>query len=98
MSSKKIVCALLTAMINHRVAAQRLELVILDLDLPGVDGAFLCRKLKSHSDTKNIRLLAISSSYSEEMKQNVDVFADAFLARPLGDVKQLQETIRRLVF
>ena len=79
------------------IAARCPELVILDVDLPDVDGALLCRKLKSHSNTKKIGLLAVSSAYSKHMRQKVETFADAFLAKPLRDLKQLQETIRRLV-
>jgi CheY-like chemotaxis protein len=75
------------------ITLQRPELVILDVDLPNVDGALLCQKFRSYSNTKNIRLLAISSEHSKI----VETFADAFLAKPLRDVKKLQGKIRRLV-
>ena len=73
------------------------SLVILDLNLPGVDGFKICRNIRKDPRFKETRILAITGQDTEEYKQRIiKEGADDYLAKPF-DVKMLMEKIFRLI-
>jgi two-component system NtrC family sensor kinase len=59
------------------------DLVILDLEMPGVDGFALCRLLRAQSATSKLPLIAFSASDDEDRK--VEAFAagaDDYITKP----------------
>lgn len=59
------------------------DLVILDLMLPGADGLQVCRELRSHKKTENIRILMLTAR-SEETDEVIgfNMGADDYVTKP----------------
>ncbi len=60
------------------------DLLILDIMMPGTNGYEVCRKLKSNSNTQNIKIVAISGDHSGVAKERaLNAGADLFFTKPL---------------
>jgi two-component system cell cycle response regulator len=66
------------------VAKDRPDLIILDLDLPRVDGFEVCRRLKSDAATKAIPIVMMTAAHAtqEAAKRGVNAGADEYVAKP----------------
>lgn len=65
----------------------RPHIMLLDLLMPGMDGFAVCRSLKSSSETKNIRVIAMTGFDSEEnVRKIIDAGAEACIAKPIDRV------------
>ena len=63
-------------------AAERPDVVLLDLALPGLDGVEVCRRLRSWS---RVPILVLSARVHESQKvQALDAGADDYVTKPLG--------------
>jgi putative two-component system response regulator len=77
-----------------RIEANRPGVIVLDVAMPIVDGLFFCRSLKSDPKTREIPIIVLSGSGSNEDEAK-RAGADAFLRKPfspldlLGLVEQL---------
>lgn len=71
------------------------DVVILDVNLPDIDGFELCRRIRANQETGNIPIIFLSAtsmnSPSHEMARRLG--ADAFLSFPV-DPEQLDAVIR----
>ncbi len=67
------------------IKADRPQLILLDLALPGMDGLALVRKLKADSDTRDIHVVALTS-YPEQYPKAGALTAgcDAYLLKPIN--------------
>jgi CheY-like chemotaxis protein len=67
------------------IKEDRPKLILLDLDLPGMDGLTLARKLKADPDTRDIRVVAVTF-YSEKYPKAAALAAgcDASLLKPIN--------------
>lgn len=73
------------------------DLVVLDLQLPGIDGFDVCRNIRKTEQTKGTKILAISGYNTPENRERVlSVGADDFLGKPF-EVKEFEERVRRLL-
>ncbi len=70
------------------------ELVLLDVDLPGLDGVSLCEKMRSEGYATPI-LLMTAKNKSEDRILGLDAGADDYLTKPL-DLGELNARIRAL--
>ena len=81
------------------LAERRPSAVVLDIDLPGVNGHKLCTKLKSDDNLGSPAVISISGMDAEtEGKQILEEGADAFFSKPLDFdslVLKLQELLQR---
>ena len=80
-------------------AAQTLpELMILDVNLPGVSGYEVCRRIKHDPRTEHISILQISASFvsSEDRARALEAGADGYLTHPI-DAVVLVATVRALL-
>ena len=73
------------------------DLILLDLNLPGIDGFQVYRQLKAHADTEFIPVIAVSA---DAMKKTINKahklgFA-GYLAKPV-DIDQLQQAIKKVL-
>src|ERR671934_2362307 len=63
-------------------AAERPDVVLLDLALPGLDGVEVCRRLRSWS---RVPILVLSARVHEAQKvQALDAGADDYVTKPFG--------------
>ena len=83
--------------LSERVQAERPDLILLDLQLPGVDGFTLARQLTADPATRRIPLLAMSAyAGPEEEAQAMAAGCVGFLAKPLN-TRALVQTVSRLL-
>jgi len=73
------------------------DLILLDIGLPWINGFELAQMLKEHRDLKKIPLVFVSgNSTEEEMKQAFDIGASDFIKKPF-DIDKLKKTIHTLL-
>jgi len=80
-------------------AAQLLPvLVILDLELRGMDGLEVCKMIRSDKHFKDTQILAVSGfNVEESKKQSLIAGADDFLGKPFN-VNELKGKIEKLLY
>ncbi|MEK2689735.1 response regulator [Bdellovibrio sp. GT3] len=73
------------------------DLILLDVGLPWVNGFELAQLLKEHKDLKKIPLVFVSGKASEEdMKKAFELGADDYIKKPF-DVDKLKKTVETLL-
>jgi signal transduction histidine kinase len=79
-------------------AAERPDLVVLDVNLPDLSGLDVCRRLKEQGDSRNIQVLQVSQTAvtDADRVKGLDYGADAYLIEPLSPAVLLA-TIRALM-
>ena len=72
-----------------------IDLVITDIEMPGMDGHHLTKLLKSGDDTKHIPVVIFSSLVNEEMKRKGEALgADGQLSKPeIGNLVHLIDSL-----
>jgi CheY-like chemotaxis protein len=77
------------------VAASRPDLILMDLQLPGIDGLELTRRLKADPATHGIKIIAVTA-YAMKGDQDKAFAAgcDDYVTKPI-DTRALPETIAR---
>src|SRR5262245_21442320 len=80
------------------VRTQRPRLVLLDINLPDVNGWEVCRRIKADPETASIIVLHMSATYSDEdhRVRSLEGGADACLAEPVNP-SVLKATVRALL-
>jgi two-component system, OmpR family, aerobic respiration control protein ArcA len=74
-----------------------LELIVLDIGLPWINGFELCKLLKENDDLKKIPLVFISAKTSElDVRRGFEVGADDYIKKPF-DVNEIKNTVRTLL-
>ena len=76
------------------VRAGEYELVLLDVNMPGLDGVSLCEKMRSEGYTTPI-LLMTAKNASQDRIAGLDAGADDYLTKPL-DLGELNARVRAL--
>jgi PAS domain S-box-containing protein len=80
------------------VASEHPDLVLLDVNLPDVDGFEVCRQIKTDPDTSTIPVLYLSAAYrtAEHRVQGLDLGADGYLTQPV-EPRELVATVNALL-
>ncbi|TPW20995.1 MAG: response regulator with CheY-like receiver domain and winged-helix DNA-binding domain [Elusimicrobia bacterium] len=66
-------------------AAHSPSLVVLDVQLPGLDGAKVCRNIRADERRRNTRILAMSGRNPEEARRDLlEAGADGFVGKPFS--------------
>jgi CheY-like chemotaxis protein/anti-sigma regulatory factor (Ser/Thr protein kinase) len=79
------------------VRAQMPDLAIIDIDLPGIDGVELCRRLKVDPLTARLPLIALSANaMPDEVGRARQAGFDVYLTKPMDVVRLLAEIERML--
>jgi phosphate regulon transcriptional regulator PhoB len=77
--------------------AERPDLVILDLMLPGIDGLEVCRRLKKNPKTASLPVIMLTAKGTETDKiVGLEVGADDYLTKPFSN-KELLARIRAIL-
>jgi two-component system, sensor histidine kinase and response regulator len=105
-----LICDLLTAadyqvvcMMEGETALKRIEVVqpavvIINTQLPGVDGYSIIRYLKRQSSTQSIKILALTNGHAlTEIDQCLAAGADDYLAKPIKQPEVLFNKIATLI-
>ena len=67
------------------VERERPDLVILDIMLPGQNGFDVCRKIKSHSELRNIPVIILTAKSEElDIVLGLELGADDYIAKPFS--------------
>lgn len=81
------------------VAAEKPDLILLDIMLPRMDGFEVCRQIRANPDWRNIKIVMLTAKGREtEIAKGVALGADAYITKPfstrdlVGQVKQLLAT------
>jgi PAS domain S-box-containing protein len=80
-------------------AAPGVDLIVLDVNLPDVDGFEVCRRLREDPKTAQIPVLHLSATFtsSTDFTQGFEAGADGYLTRPV-EPPVLLATVRTLLF
>ena len=65
-----------------RVKLEPPDVILVDSDLPKIDGAEVCRRLKAGATTKNIPVVMMTSAYIDIYDVGAEGGPDAFVVRP----------------
>lgn len=67
----------------HRVAKQKVDLILLDAMMPGMDGFEVCQRLKMNEKTRSIPVVMVTAlDDSESRIKGIEAGADDFLTKP----------------
>jgi two-component system KDP operon response regulator KdpE len=81
----------------ERVRAEKLDLVILDMNMPGMNGIETCRLIRSGSDIAII-MLTVRDSEADKVEA-LDAGADDYVTKPFGSpelLARIRAALRRL--
>ena len=80
------------------LAADRPSLMVLDVNLPDIDGFEVCRRIKTDPRTAGVAILQVSAAYREpgHRVRGLEGGADAYLTLPV-DKQELIATVRALL-
>jgi CheY-like chemotaxis protein len=78
-------------------AAERPDLILMDLGLPGIDGWEATRRLKAAADTKHIPVIAVSAhAMAGDREKAMEAGCDDYDTKPI-DFARLRAKIQELV-
>ncbi len=81
----------------QKVMAGGIDLVLLDIFLPGIDGFEVCQQLKAHTETRDIQVVLITCLKDLEGKiKGMELGADDYLVKPI-DSRELTARIKALL-
>lgn len=71
---------------GSKIQAQKPDILILDLMMPGMDGFQVCTQLKSEVETMHIHVVAMTGYYSQDNVDRIlNAGADRFLRKPFSN-------------
>ncbi|HZS40817.1 MAG TPA: response regulator [Polyangia bacterium] len=80
-----------------QVAAERPELILMDLSIPGIDGWECTRRLKADPKTKAIPIIALTAhAMRGDEERALAAGCDGYLAKPISPKKVVEEVKRYL--
>ena len=85
-----------TELVKH-LDIEPVELILLDIKLPWVDGFELCRLLKQHDYYKDVPIVFLTAKTSEmDKKRGFDVGGHDYLTKPFN-IKEVTATVKTLL-
>jgi len=76
---------------------KRPDLVLMDIQLPGISGIEAFKQIRGNASTKGIPVIALTASVTPTDRTAITAAGfDAFLGKPIN-LKEFVETVRRLV-
>ncbi len=82
-ASYKVILASDGMELSKVLEATKLDLILLDVNLPWVDGLELCRLIKGHGSLKHVPLLFVSGNKSEkDIQEGFAAGGDEYITKP----------------
>lgn len=78
------------------IARSRPDLVVLDLNIPGIPGDQVLRAMRSEPATADVAVVVVTAAGEERRAEAMAAGADAFFTKPFGPAALLQEVARVL--
>ncbi len=72
------------------------DIIVMDLDMPVMDGVEATRQIKSNPQLSNIKVVAVSGQNNSEKSRLIRDDCDAFIEKPF-ELSDLVEAVKRLV-
>jgi putative two-component system response regulator len=72
-----------------RIKRRRPDVIVLDLRMPGMSGAELCRRLKGNEKTKHIPIVLLTGADAEEARRAQRAGAEALVRKPFSPLDLL---------
>jgi two-component system, OmpR family, aerobic respiration control protein ArcA len=83
--------------LGEAIGDKPVDLIILDVGLPWINGLELAKLLREHDSLKNIPLVFISGKTSEfDVKRGFEAGADDYIKKPF-EIDKVKKTIRTLL-
>ncbi|MGE0762401.1 MAG: PleD family two-component system response regulator [Bdellovibrionales bacterium] len=83
--------------LSHVLDGHAIDMIILDIGLPWINGFELAELMKGHSELKDIPLVFVSGRTSDEdVKRGFEVGADDFIKKPF-DIEKIKKTVNTLM-
>ena len=77
------------------IARHRPDVILMDIQLPGIDGLELTRRLKADPDTRDIIIIAVTAyAMKGDQDKAIAVGCDDYITKPI-DTRALPDTIAR---
>jgi CheY-like chemotaxis protein len=81
----------------EKALAEKPELIVLDIMMPGMDGWAAARELRAHSETKDIPILAATALFRDaDIKACKDAGCDGYIIKPFT-FQELQAKVQELI-
>lgn len=79
------------------IAAERPDLLLLDVMLPRLSGFDVCERIRAHRDWRSLRIVMLSAKGREvEVQKGLALGADAYVTKPFSIQELLAEVARQL--
>jgi len=76
----------------------RPDLILMDIQLPGMDGLELTRRLKSDSATRKIPIVALTAyAMKGDQQKTTDAGCDGYIGKPI-DTRSLAQLVRQYLY
>jgi DNA-binding response OmpR family regulator len=66
------------------VEAEKPDLILLDVMMPGLDGYAVCMRLRANDDTAMLPVIMVTSSVGQEKTRAIEAGADDFIPKPFN--------------
>lgn len=80
-----------------RVKQEPPDVILLDSDLPKIDGAEVCRRIKTDAATRRVPIVMMTTSYIDIYDVATEGGPDAFVVRPFAR-EVLANVVDRILF
>jgi CheY-like chemotaxis protein len=79
------------------IRASRPDAVVLDIQMPRMDGIQVLRVVRGDDDLRDLKILALSAhAFAEDVREISNAGADSYLAKP-ADPRTVIEAVRTLI-
>jgi CheY-like chemotaxis protein len=73
------------------------DLILLDINMPGLSGVQVCQAVKSNPETRNAYIVMVTANIQAEQRMEAKtVGANAYITKPF-DIKQVNEIVKEVL-